>query len=97
LGYYAAFAGCSAETEASFNTIIFLAGKMDELGLKSVMVTESSDKKIAETIIRESKGTDRQILVLDAMQSVENKDLTNGSTYLSIMMSNLDVLKEALK
>ena len=97
LNYYAAFAGCSAETEASFKTIIFLAEKMNELGLKNVMVTESSDKKIAETIIRESKGDARQILVLDAMQSVNKSDISNGVTYLSIMESNLNILKEALK
>ena len=96
LSYYAAFAGCSAETEASFNTVIFLSEKMDELGLNTVMVTESSDKKIAETIIRESKGNDHQILVLDAMQSVDSNALATGITYLSIMENNLDVLKKAL-
>jgi len=97
LRYYAAFAGCSAETEASFKTIIFLAGKVDELSLNNIMVTESSNKKIAETIIRESKGKNQQILVMDAMQSVASKDIANGATYLSIMESNLSVLKEALK
>ena len=97
LNYYAAFVGCSAETEASFDTIIFLAKKIDELGLKNVLVTESSDKKIALTIIRESKGSNQQILVLDAMQSVSKNDVTNGATYLSIMENNLNVLKEALK
>jgi len=96
LNYYAAFAGCSAETEASFETVIFLSEKLDELGLNTVMVTESSDKKIAETIIRESKGDNHQILVLDAMQSVDSKDLATGITYLSIMESNLDILKNAL-
>ena len=97
LNYYAAFAGCSAETEASFETIIFLAKRMDELGLKTIMVTESSDKRIAETIIRESQGADIQVLVLDSMQSVAKSDVTNGTTYLSIIESNLNVLKEALK
>jgi len=97
LNYYAAFAGCSAETEASFETIIFLVEKMNELGLKNVMVTESSDKKIAETIVRESKGGNHPILVLDAMQSVNKNDISNGATYLSIMESNLSVLKEALE
>ena len=96
LTYYAAFAGCSAETEASFNTVIFLAGKMDELNLKNVMVTESSDKKLAETIIRQSKGSGQRILALDAMQSVARGDVADGVTYISIMESNLKVLKEAL-
>ena len=97
LDYFAAFVGCSAETEASFETIIFLAAKVDELNLKSIMVTESSDKRIAETVIRESKGSNQQILVLDAMQSVSSSDLANGATYLSVMESNLSILKEALK
>jgi len=96
LSYYAAFAGCSAETEASFNTVIFLSEKLDELGLNTVLVTESSDKKIAETIIRESKEDNHQILVLDAIQSVDSNDLATGITYLSIMESNLDILKKAL-
>ena len=96
ISYYAAFPGCSAETEASFETIIFLAGKADELNLKSIMVTESADQTIANTIISNTKIKQQQIFVLDAMQSVTASDLTNGTTYLSIMESNLDVLKEAL-
>ena len=50
LKYYAAFAGCSAESEASFETISFLAKKADELGLKNIMTIENSDQKIAKTI-----------------------------------------------
>ena len=97
LNYYAAFVGCSAETEASFETIVFLTKKMDELSLKNIMVTESSNKKIAETIIRESKSNNQKILVLDSMQSVTLNDVANGVTYLSIMENNLNVLKEALR
>ena len=96
LNFYAAFSGCSAETEASFRTITFLAGKVDELGLKSVMVTESSDKSIAETVISNSRDKNQQILVLDSMQSSNDDDRLQGVTYLSIMESNLAVLKEAL-
>ena len=97
LKYHAAFAGCSAETEASFNTIIFLANKADELNLKNIMVTESSNKKIAETIISNTSNKNQQILVMDAMQSVTSADVQKGTTYLSIMENNLNVLKEALK
>lgn len=97
LSYHAAFAGCSAETEATFETIIFLAGKVDELNLKNIMATESSDQSIAKTIKNNTVGKNQQILVLDAMQSVASNDITNGATYISIMESNLDVLKEALK
>ena len=92
----AAFAGCSAETEASFGTIARLAEKVDEWGLHTVMVIESGDKSIAETIIANTAGGNQQILVLDSMQSVTFGAL-ESVTYLSIMEGNLAVLKEALK
>ena len=97
LSYYAAFPGCSAETEASFETILFLAKKADELGLHTIMVTESADQSIAKTIINNTTGKSQQILALDSMQSVKAGDVNSGTTYLSIMESNLNVLKEALK
>ena len=96
LRYYAAFPGCSAETEASFSTIIFLAGKVDELELRNVMVTESADDSIARTIISNTETGNQQILVLDSMQSANSTDWQNGITFLSIMESNLDVLRQAL-
>jgi len=96
LSYHAAFPGCSAETEASFHTIVFLAGKVDELSLKNVMVTESANQSIAQTIINNTRSKDQQILVLDSMQSVTANDIQDGASYLSIMEGNLLVLKEAL-
>ncbi len=96
LKYYAAFVGCSAETEASFNTVIFLANKVDELNLKNVLTIENSDGKIAKTIIDNTKDKNEDIMVLNSMQSVTSKDVESGVTYLSIMESNLDVLKKAL-
>ncbi len=97
LDYYAAFVGCSAETEASFETIAFLSGKVDELGLKSIMTIEGPDKKIAETIKNNTKTKDQNILTMDSMQSTTSQDVANGTTYLSVMQANLDVLKEALQ
>ena len=97
LSYYAAFAGCSAETEASFETILFLAEKVNELDLSSVLTIESSDGKIADTIIQSTNDKDQQVLVLDSMQSTTSEDVAVGATYLSIMENNLEVLKEALK
>jgi zinc transport system substrate-binding protein len=96
LDYYAAFAGCSAETEASFETVIFLAEKTDELKLKNIMVTESSDLSIAETIKNNTKNKNQQILVLNAIQSVTSDDISKGVSYLSIMENNLEILKKAL-
>ena len=97
LSYYAAFAGCSAESEASFETISFLAKKIDELGLKYVMTIEKSDQKIAKTIIENTQNKDQSILTLDSMQSTTSADVANGMTYLSIMEGNLNILKEALQ
>ena len=97
LTYYAAFVGCSAESEASFETIAFLSEKVDELSLRSVITIEGTDHRIAETIIRNTKTKDQQILVLDSLQSAKAEDIRNGVTYLSVMEKNLTVLKEALK
>jgi zinc transport system substrate-binding protein len=96
LSYYAAFAGCSAETEASFETISFLASKVDELELNTVITIEGTDHSIAQTIVDNTKTKNQQILSLNSMQSTTSKDVENGTTYLSIMENNLSVLKEAL-
>lgn len=96
IDYYAAFVGCSAETEASFDTITFLAGKVDELGLDNIFVIEKSDKKIAQTIVENTHDKYQGILVLNSLQSVTRKDMEAGDTYLGIMQENLEELKKAL-
>ena len=95
--YYAAFVGCSAETEASFETISFLARKADELELPAVITIEGSDKKLAETIVKNTASGNMKILTMDSMQAATSKDAAEGITYISIMRKNLDVLREALK
>ena len=97
LKYYAAFVGCSAETEASFETVIFLAKKVDELGLNAVLTIEKSDKKIAKTIVANTKTKNQAVLELDSLQSVTQKDIKSGRSYFSAMKKNLEVLKKALK
>lgn len=96
LKYYAAFSGCSAESEASFKTVTFLAGKLDELGLKTVLTIEKSDDRIAQTVIENTKTKDQKILELNSMQSITSDEIADGVTYLSVMEDNLGVLKEAL-
>ena len=96
LNYYAAFVGCSAESEASFETVSFLSGKVDELGLPCVLTIEGAQHKIAETIVQNTAEKNQSILTLDSMQSTTSTDVANGTTYLSVMESNLDVLKQAL-
>ena len=96
LSYYAAFAGCSAESEASFETVSFLAKKVDELGLPCVLTIEGKNHKLAETIVQSTAGKNQKVLTMDSMQSMTSKDAANGATYLSVMEQNLSVLKEAL-
>jgi len=96
LSYYAAFAGCSAESEASFETVSFLAKKVDELGLPCVLTIEGKNHKLAETIVQSTAGKKQKVLTMDSMQSMTSKDAANGATYLSVMEQNLSVLKEAL-
>ena len=96
--YYAAFVGCSAESEASFETIAFLAGKMDSLSLPAIFTIEKGNQKIARAILEASKSSkEAQVLTLNSMQSVTEQQITEGFSYLSIMESNLEVLKQALK
>ncbi|MBR3354312.1 MAG: zinc ABC transporter substrate-binding protein [Oscillospiraceae bacterium] len=94
--YYAAFVGCSAESEASFETIIFLANKVDELSLPAILKIETSDGSIAETIRQNTSSKDQKILEMNSMQSCTDEDIENGLSYLQIMDSNLSTLLEAL-
>jgi len=96
LDYYAAFSGCSAETEASFATILFLAQKVDELGLPAVLTIEKADTRIAQTVVSSTKAGNAKILAMDSMQGTTAKDVQDGVTYLSMMEKNLGVLQEAL-
>lgn len=96
LSYYAAFIGCSSETEASFETIAFLTKKVEELNLKSILVIESSNNKLANTIISNTSDKNYKILTMDSLQSVDENKLKSGYSYLSAMRNNLEVLKEAI-
>ena len=96
LRYYAAFVGCSAETEAGFETISFLAKRVDEWKLPCVLTIEGAQHKIAETIVRNTTMKNQKVLTMDSMQSTTTQDVKNGTTYLSVMEKNLSVLKEAL-
>ena len=96
LDYYAAFVGCSAESEASFETVVFLAHKIDELGLKAILQIETADGRIADTIRQNTETKDQTVLTMDSLQSVTAGRLAQGVDYLSVMRDNLAVLKQAL-
>lgn len=94
--YSAAFVGCSAETKASFQTISYLAQKVDATGISTILTIENSDQKIAKTIVENTKAKNQKIQALDSMQSVTASDISKGETYLGIMEKNLSVLRGAL-
>ncbi len=96
LTYYAAFSGCSAEAEASFETLTFLIDKTQELQLPAILVIEGSDQRLAETIAENVEDLQPQILTLNSLQSVTAADAEGGMTYLSAMEQNLEVLKAVL-
>ena len=95
--YYAAFVGCSAESEASFETIAFLASKMDSDSLPAILTIEKGNKKIANAVLAASKNSkNAQILTINSMQAVTEQQIAEGESYLSIMQTNLEILKKAL-
>ncbi len=98
LNYYAAFSGCSAETEASFSTVTFLAEKVDECGLGVVLILEGSDTKLAETVADSTSqgGENIKILTIDSLQSSTRSEIEAGKSYIGVMKSNLEILKAAL-
>ena len=96
LKYYAAFSGCSAETEASFQTVRFLAHKVDEFDLDCIMIIDGSDGRIAKTVSENTRHGGQKILTLDSMQSVTQQEIDNGASYLGIMEKDLKVLEQAL-
>ncbi len=90
---YAAFSGCSAETEASFETMTFLVDTVKQQNLPFVLMIDGSDGSVAETVSRQSGA---EIRTLNSCQSVSPDDIAAGASYLTIMEDNLSVLSEVL-
>ncbi len=96
IDYYAAFEGCSSESSASFQTVIFLSEMVDENNLDTVIVTETGTSDVANSVIDATSSKNQDILILNAMQTISKEDIDNGVNYLDIMTQNLDVLAQAL-
>lgn len=94
---FAAFEGCSAETEASFETVASLIEAVKMHHLTAVLVLEGSDSRLARVIAENTDSNSVRILVINSMQSVSKKDIEGGISYLGTMKDNLDVLRQALK
>lgn len=97
INYYACFSGCSTETQASADTISKLIDKINMENADKILVLETSDKSVANSVINDSRcKSGVEALVINSCQSVNAKDLDNTS-YLDIMISNLEVIKKVLK
>ena len=95
--YFAAFPGCSSQSEISPAKIMSLASKIDEKKLNCVVILSDSKEDVAKAVIEKTAGKNQKIVKLDSLQSVSTKDIQNGKTYLSAMQSNLAALKTALE
>lgn len=93
LSYYAAFPGCSEQTEASAKTISFLIQKVKEDNIPVVFHIELSNGKIAQVI---SESTGAKVLEFNTAHNITQKDFDAGVTIVDIMKENTKVLKEAL-
>ena len=93
LQYYAAFPGCSDQTEASTATLAFLINKIKSENIKYIFTIELSNQAVARTIAAET-GT--EILEFHSLHNISKSDFDSGKTYLQIMYQNLTNLKRAL-
>lgn len=94
LKYYAAFPGCSTESDVSAKNMMFLIDKVREENLPIVYYIEFSARKIADTI---SSETGAEPLLFHSCHTVSKSDFDSGVTYLSLMKQNLENLKRGLK
>jgi zinc transport system substrate-binding protein len=93
LGYFAAFPGCSTETECSAATVAFLVDKVRAEKIPVVFHIELSNEKIADTICEE---TGAKKLLLHAVHNISKSDFERGMNYYDLMSQNVQNLKEAL-
>lgn len=91
LNYYAAFPGCSTQTEPSAATVAFLTDKVREEGISTVWYIEFSNHLVADSIA-EAAGADTALF--HTCHNVSAEDLENGATYISLMEGNLERLRQ---
>lgn len=96
ISYCAAFAGCTTENEAGFETVVRLSRQADEWEARYLLVTESSDRKLAGSVIAATKDKNQEILSMNSMQAISSERIDSGVSYLSLMYENLDILRKAL-
>ena len=94
LKYFAAFPGCSTETEASAATVKFLIDKIKAEKIPVVFHVELSNQRMANAI---SEATGAKVRLLHAVHNISKDDFKNRHGYLGIMTKNVSALKEALE
>lgn len=93
LDYYAAFPGCSVDSDASPATVAFLTDKIKDDNIPIVFHIELSAGNICNSIARDTGAKSEQ---LNAVHNITKDDFESGKTYLDFMEENVKVLKEAL-
>ncbi|MBQ8331468.1 MAG: zinc ABC transporter substrate-binding protein [Clostridia bacterium] len=96
VSYLAAFRGCTTDTDATPDTVIRLAKGVKDWGLGAVLVTESGDPSLAQSVIRAAERDGVKILVMDSMQSVTQARIDEGESYLAVMERNLPAFRQAI-
>ncbi len=91
--YYAAFAGCSSDTDASAATLSFLISKVKEENIGTVFYLENSTQKISDAVCA---ATDAKAVMLQSCNNVSQTDFQSGKHYQEFMRENLAAIKEAL-
>lgn len=94
LEYYAAFPGCSSETEASAATVAFLIDKVKEEGIPVVFKIELSSDSMANTI---AEGSGAKVLTFNTCHNVTSEEFEKGENYITLMYRNANALKEAIQ
>jgi zinc transport system substrate-binding protein len=94
LKYYAAFPGCSTETDASAATVAFLIDKIRAEKIPLVLHIEFSNGRMADAV---SESSGAKPALFHSAHNVSRDDLAAGASYLSIMRRNVEVLREALR
>ncbi len=93
LAAFAAFPGCSSESEASFETVTFLVGKVEEMGLSHLAAVQGSDMALAETVAATVDGKKPETVILDSLETVYDKET---ESYLERMILNVEALQKVL-
>ena len=91
--YYAAFAGCSSDTDASAATLSFLIAKVKEEQIQTVFYLENSSQKISDAVC---EATGAKAVMLHSLNNVSKEEFESGVHYQTLMQQNLDAIREAL-